>query len=715
MLHRANSDAGTRLRRAKSSASVHHRRTDPLETPIYPEHSVIAAARAYQGALKSSMPINKTGSVTRPKKLIKGAQGSHFQARRNESPQPSCARDKSHTRRAECHLREQDGRRADNHEGAKSIPKKIRQPTSGAVSEDTTYMSKTSEVSMPYTKVIRKTRSSHEPPLPSASRDDRQLQEQPSTLPWKDINVDRLVSRSEPEGNTKEEGCMIGLTTDAREEASCDIRERDVARDKHLEQFRKGSLRSQTSFMDAFRRRNRNHSPSNQPLPIYHNQSIPPFNTAHEVAVPPPAVTPAPSLPIRAVSSRQRSLSGSLRSRFKNLFHRDKRVDTVIPSQQVSAKQLYFTPDQDDQALGLEGPGAPTRAPPPPPFHRYPSASTTMQGQSECMRTATNGSQNDRSRITSWTDSTTVGTIPSRDGTGRLSSINQLPSRQRTHSSSARAPSAWLGAKNALTFRNKSRGGTKRSSEDSQRLYNALRLQIQGANQDPSELDMSYTTWIKHRAPTNFPDQEANSATLQPTPHPVISACPTIRSVSPDTPRSRLLPAAVQAGQTSVIADAGLPLQGPQLSRSVPERSLSPGEYRAQRYMKSQHRWHETLCDESPVTSRALRASENDNPYALGSIPTSPEPTYIPVALRHASPEHVKHCYVPSHVDGIPPRIAQVVSPSVYSQPADRKLDSPVSTTGTIVKITGREIQRYAVRPSSPERKRDVLREPSHD
>jgi len=79
MLHRASSDAGYRLRRAKSGHSVIDRQSDSNQVPLHPEHAEKAAVEAYRRAHHAQNLMTEPRSLQKHSGPAKGrSEGSHF-------------------------------------------------------------------------------------------------------------------------------------------------------------------------------------------------------------------------------------------------------------------------------------------------------------------------------------------------------------------------------------------------------------------------------------------------------------------------------------------------------------------------------------------------------------------------------------------------------------------------------------------------------------
>src|SRR4051794_33832096 len=91
MLARASSDAGTRLRRSKSTSTVHRHppsALEPLDADVSQQHAIAAAATAFvrahtseaaERAKKRSLELSRKKSNAGRKSL--SSQGSHFPPR----------------------------------------------------------------------------------------------------------------------------------------------------------------------------------------------------------------------------------------------------------------------------------------------------------------------------------------------------------------------------------------------------------------------------------------------------------------------------------------------------------------------------------------------------------------------------------------------------------------------------------------------------------
>jgi len=358
-----------------------------------------------------------------------------------------------------------------------------------------------------------------------------------------------------------------------------------------------------------------------------------------------------------------------------------------------------YTPDPEEESFHLPHP---RRPPPSPPADTISgSADDTRKSSSQSTDTAIN-SQTDRSRVTSWADSTIAGTIRSMGNPKRLSSIDELPSRMSQASVPGHSRSAILGRALRFPTRKSSDINSGRTSEDTQELHDALRAQIQNENpwSRPSiNVGMCEIEHRKVSKPAAEMDRvrTTNVVGLQPTAH-----SPTIRTVTPEATKGISTRA-----NDNVDSEVHQTVGNGYLHRSA--------ERRAKRQQRASNRWQETLTDESPVASRALNASNEYNPYRLGSLPTSPQTDYLPMAVRCAKTSHEE---LPIKTAGTSSRM-QTISPSVYSRKADAPLstrsNSPMPNIGTIVTITGREIKRYSLESPDKRTARVYVNRPSQD
>ena len=164
-----------------------------------------------------------------------------------------------------------------------------------------------------------------------------------------------------------------------------------------------------------------------------------------------------------------------------------------------------------------------------------------------------------------------------------------------------------------------------------------------------------------------------------------ISKSPTIRTVISDSPDKLLSTVGTGDHHKNIPAE---PTNDLYVDPAIRARGL----------YKTQNRWQQTLNDESPVGSRALRASEETNPYRLGSIPTSPRSVYLPMSIHHAGNDEDPFTRRKERDSREQERCT--ISPSVYSREpgaTSTRSTSPIPNIGTVITITGREIKRYSL------------------
>jgi len=691
MLHRANSDAGNRLRRAKSGSSIHQRRSEPIQAPLHPEHASVAAIEAYRRAFQASTDMPPRMGVQHPgRPRAKGkSEGVHFEENRNGR-----RIDRAKTNHdAEAQLKKPDrhnGRQTNERTAADGdVTRTIMQPRRAI---DTTPQNRSGShesSSQPQSRLIRKSKS--------MQYDQHQVRYTPlAEKPIQDKHVLRKKTDCVSIQHTPQ-SCQARATSVPRPlsphvDGAGSAEDKDRARDDLLQATHKRRLRTSTSFTDPFMRKF-SRATSRAGSTIAYDNTVPPFNLGHETVE---SVPPIPKIPsnvhVNEALPKQRNVSDSIKNKFRRIFGKEKRVQTAFPAQHVAAKQFHFdvyTPDPEEESFHLP---YPRRPPPSPPAGSRPdSADDTRKYSSQSTDTAIN-SQMDRSRVTSWTDSTVAGTIRSVGNPKRLSSINELPSRVAKANASSPERSSMLGRALRLPHRKPSRQSSMRTSTDSQKLYDALRGQIRDKPWvEPNTGVVLGDETISPEAENAYPKKVELSAPCD-TGHQPAAHSPTIRTVTPENFQHK-------SEQVCEGADRWEP--------PAQESSQLDADRRARRQQRAANRWQETLNGESPMTSRALKASAEYNPYKLGSLPTSPQADYLPIAIRHAEPKcepfSVKTTDAASRV--------QTISPSVYSRetdgPRSTRSNSPMPNIGTIVTITGREVKRYSL--DSPDKKKSRM------
>ena len=714
MLHRANSDAGQRLRRAKSGSSIHQRRSEPVQASLHPEHAGVAAIEAYRRAfqLAAVMPPPRTqqrgGTQTKRR-----SEGSHFEESRNGNRGGVVKPSNLIKRQAKRSDQRSSSQAGLHHQSEASEVRIVTQPrrvvdTRLQDAENTRPSHRTQ--TQPQARLIRKSKSmyldkqqtQHNLPVDTTVRDGGSLGKKS-----RNTSVQRTPQSLEqwPIVSSGQRGPSFAVGSQ-NHACSADI-ETETARDVLFQESHKRRLRASASFTDPLRRK-LGKSVGRSGTTTAHDNTIPPFNIGYNGD---PGIDSASSVPVEQTGlptsvqlPRQRNVSDTIKNKFRRIFGKEKRVQTAFPAQHVSAKQFHFevyTPDPEEESFHLPHP---RRPPPLPPVDTTSgSVNDTRKCSSQSTDTAID-SQTNRSRVTSWADSTVAGTVRSMGNPKRLTSINELPSRMSQASVPSHGRSSMLGRALRFPTRRSSGMSSSRTSEDSQKLYDALRVQIQDDNpweRTSTDVIACGGTESRQASGSGTEREKFHTATLtglQPATH-----SPTIRTVTPEA----IVEAAFTRSKDHINSEVC----------QLAENGLSQrsAEHRAKRQQKALNRWQETLNDESPVASRALRVSNEFNPYRLGSLPTSPQMDYLPMVIRH--PE-VSHDQLPTQRRGVSPH-TQAISPSVYSREADApqstRSNSPMPNIGTIVTITGREVKRYSLESPDKRTARVYVNRPSQD
>ncbi|KAF2221701.1 hypothetical protein BDZ85DRAFT_250645 [Elsinoe ampelina] len=449
-------------------------------------------------------------------------------------------------------------------------------------------------------------------------------------------------------------------------------------------------LRSHGSFINPFRSRT-NRTSTTQVAPVRYDTSIPPFNFAYQEDFTLSHPVADPVLSEQVSGRNDRKPSGSFKRRIRRLFSREKPDERILPAQQVSAKQFHFHVNTlgDDAADSVAGSQRPSL-----------SIRRSQDVDFGSIRGSIDNTAPD-SRVTSWTNSTIAGTLSSSAmGSKRLSSIRELPSQSHDRSSQGEMPDR--DERPSLHLRRK----RQTNSEESQRLYDALRMQIT-STQPP---DQRHSTGTTEQTPRPAPSMACetitkHSASLCKRNSGTTSSKPTIRAVSPDS-ASENTPVAMRTGGSGEHDDvqphgSSAPSierksqEGRSKRLSDPLGRRSPEaehDQRTKRLQKAENRWRDALDEESPRLSRALRHIEEDNPYRLGSVPTSPQHEGMPIAVRHGPLSNI--------AAAAESRSEQFVlgSPSIYSRgdmPRSIRSNSPEVPDGTMVTVIGREVKKF--------------------
>ncbi|KAI9654114.1 MAG: hypothetical protein M1821_006825 [Bathelium mastoideum] len=475
MLSRGSSDAGNRLRRAKSGSSTTGKPPPPQTQAIDPavsrQYAEAAAATAYERAL-GAKHSSRSDLVRNRSKSGRSSQGSHLQSclAAIRSPQDSgkalgrCANDRPPT--------------------ALTTPAK-----SGTVNRAESFIKLESQLETQNTaeenhdtepssfRRLRKSRSLHSASEPQPIAQDTEHSER--TAIKSDQGNKSAFRRSKISLRASQ---LIEPEVQSSDKAIGDIAEREMvarARDRIFQQLHSRRLRESTSFMVLSRSLKKRQEDQRHPLEqesgVRYDNKIP----SPEKGRKSPQAAPR-------MRDRARVLSAPFAHSFKRLLRKSS-TSSDMPDQQREASKLYFEPPNDHhpgastQESGAENNDLHTiaethQASTMHATHRVPTPRPRIQSQYSSGSEA--ASSMTRSRVTSWSDSTapdTVGTaislrLPVIDEQGNVpdpASFYEPKAPNSVRSGQKRQGSRTLERRE------------KRHSSTSQRIYSALMKKVE--------------------------------------------------------------------------------------------------------------------------------------------------------------------------------------------------------------------------------------------
>lgn len=437
MLPHSPSNAGHHLRRAKSTASTHTRRSQPsvssfLDDTAIKEQALIAAMTAFESANGKAIPRSSLDLQSRrsQKGRASEGEGSHFQAcnlgRRQSakrlSTDSSSGRGQGRARRSTI----------SSTSSASTNEYHRQQFTTPAPINVNSASTKHGPSSLTFRR-IRKSRSLY-------SSDSRQrVASFSESLFHGQAPIDPAIhstnatpqSISEMDPTTKLTTSTLLRTRNHRYQVDPNV---SKARDDHLNQFRRHSVRHRSSIMfTPFRKRQEK---------VELQYTVSPNNGItydHIVS------SPLPPTPVtqRRVSQETRATSNSIKERIRRVF-RKSTVSQNLPVQHVEATRKYFGDQliENDQFSGQIGSNQNA-------YHALQSQTSQLQdplGPRKELVRAPSPAQSDatlgtsKSRVTSWTDSTITATAASRCS-NRLDSIQEDKDHDHTEATGSRVAS----------------------------------------------------------------------------------------------------------------------------------------------------------------------------------------------------------------------------------------------------------------------------------
>jgi hypothetical protein len=722
MLSRSNTTTSDRARRARSTVSMQAARqrssatSDPL---VIRRNAEAAATEAYRRAQPAEPPNcldyrPAPAMLHRRRSQVTGrSEGSHLEdarlgrrrstARREEAKSTPLPRQRPHSEQVPTVMKENETR-------AKRTT--FVQPQSAAKSTH-----RNEGLNPVATSHFRDSNFEYSNGSPAARTTSAKSEVRGSSIPQTPRHTDKSyddgisVTYTEPQPyatGTKAESHISSRRVSIRE-TQTDEEIITLARDRQLQESQQHKLRERKSFfgsLQMLQKRDR-HS---EPPGIVYDSSLPPFNYADDslIAPLPPTHDFAPSVPYLDASvvleRKTRAFSISVKGKFKKLLRKASRLPSGLMMQHADKESNSHLIVDHDDLMGIDttsvltdpfvvhgSPLAPGRA----TGNRILSASNdgnaSIDGESAA----------DRSRVTSWTNSTAAGTSSTYANTastsvadehGRLVSDKSRPALRKKSSFFGRA------VQNRL--RKVSRADLK-SSEDSQALFTALRERIlpQDEKADQAESNASLASWTSSALST-LPSQKRADSLASSVRGPSL----TIRTVSPDMnyfqiqTMSPVVEASPERDAAHDEAADHTPTAdhfGSRSKRMLVQADPPSPERIARRVQQSQARWKSALHGNSAASNgKVASAYDDDSPYELPSLSRNP---YADNEVDTGGlPRHARvHAPPAGFREGL-------LSPSVYSRATDGTSPQPVTPepSGTKVTITSREVKRYDISPS---------------
>ncbi|KAL2350105.1 hypothetical protein BJ546DRAFT_487838 [Cryomyces antarcticus] len=751
MLSRANSD--TRLRRAKSTSSVHQPPSvaETLDPAIARQHAEVAAAEAYRRARGSEvnehMMERKPGFHRRKSNATRKSEGSHFQSSRTGVRFSADAGIPVRTRSLKTKEDIKGGAAATARAREEKIISKARSFIDTSMQMETLHTAEDEIASAPSSyHRVRKTRSMYITESPNPVTKDRGSDRRSTGY----HDVPRSRTEDGYGGNSSNISDFNSTVDDTVRSFMPSIRETQtddvvvaMARDKYLQDVQQQRLRERPSFvLGPFRKRQ--DKPSRRSATgdrVSYDSSLPPFNY-------PDAPLSAPVVPPRP-QAKPRVLSGSLKDKLKRVFRRSSKPHAGLPAQQVEASHAHF--NVEPAATGVQASFEDLPLPDKDTLERARSRSPSLSLQHIRSRASSTNTvrslgevSNGKSRVTSWATSTAPNTLTTRDGgSKRLSIIDEHGTSHAPSSSTTRRSGSVIGRNIRIPSRKQSKQALGAGPANSQRLYSALMKRIDGSEStDSTSIGGRETATDKGSALDTLPSQTRASSimsgaskltkstirTVTPKSNTLLSNSKTSRVLAPVpkyglpydstanesttdlSPRepSRISPEVLRRTRSSQATAPALPLTNYGQRPAV--GSTPSADQIAKRAERANERWKSPLEGRSPFFPRSTRHSmSRDNPYELRPLShsTGPQASHIGAGNENITTTVSRRDRSGNLERPFPFDRSAAVSPSVYSCPTDcqsPRPDSPGSDNGTAVIITSHEVMRYSLDSSSKSR-----------
>ena len=725
MLPRSSSNAGDRLRRAKSTSSArtsssgHHRTSTTIDPFVTRQQAEAAAVEAFRRARPCQEAAHQAYRPVPPKLQRRRSQvtgkteGSHFEdARLGRRRSNSRKGDTGRVRPA----RDQQNRQSEITSDSNGEEKVVARRRS-VIPPNSNYRSSQYNPSLPSSG--QRTRISQ-----SGYTDGSPLPRHASTLKNRSSTLQLRTSLQNCsdgyDGNlahlsdfhTSEDATMRNSRTPRRSirETQTDEEILAVARDQCLHDFQSKKLRGRKSFMFAPFQKRRAGALQKGGESSY-DTVLPPFNYADEGALPPPP--PPPPLPPPEivppaaavyVERKPRNFSDTLKGRIKKVFRKASRSPSGLPPQHIEAKEYRFSTNSplSTPNVNLEKDDDPFTV----AANQSHLAVPDIQRDTAGSRQSVDGQSTARSRVTSWTNSTVADTQSTRHESQYENSADEHGRLQQSDSvSTLRRATSFFGRPIKNKLRRPSRADLQ-SSEETAGLYSALRERIKPSDSVSQGLSSDGTNLS--RPPSGLatlPSQLQTNSTVSSKSR---WATPTVRSVTPDPAMCKLdilspvtevySPDAKLSNKSSRREDEqSEATPRSQLQRRPAMKAPTPSKDQiARRIERSRNRWQSPLDELSPPAPRSTRANLEDNPYELRSLSWT---VHQPVA-NNDLPHHARIGEQPNATR------QDVLSPSLYSRGTDGvspRPETPIEQGGMMVTITGREVKSYSISPPKRE------------
>ncbi len=551
------SSSSNRPRRAKSTSSIKSSQNISVNPETIYQHALTAAALAFERANGRTMAIRmKPGQEATTTSNAAGPCLARKQSVRFVGPTAMPMRQLSITRREATDYRSNVGQ------------------SQKGVFEEEYFDSEVASMPSSY-KRIRKAKSMYSPrQAPSFQSTHGTPQTGFHSRSHSEQSSDSAIRLSQlPRPNLRRSfsflrGKSDQISYNARQTTSTDAAVQ-MARDQYLRQIEQQRHKTQPSILTLGKRR--------KSQKAFRRTVRTSSTNSYGSAV--GSVAPAPMEPniAKGLGDRARSISSSLKTKLKRVFHRPSETQEVMPAQQLNARRPHFG-DYKATSSGLEQHYEGIPSPDVEALRRVSSRESPLRNSpvildkgspAGSIRSARSdgSSSNGKSRVTSWTNSTAANTLSSRQKRER----KRLSVIQENGGPYQPSPSVRQYGELGDVFtafrkpaRNNSVAGHKRGMVDSQRIYSALqrRLGDKGCQaseeQDPSTANTSCQARFHQ---SNFTPKRSSINSRRDTSS---SLKDEDANYSPDSPRGIKLSKSVvsKALTSSNVDDIFIPRQG---------------------------------------------------------------------------------------------------------------------------------------------------------